>query len=208
MRIRLDRLQLPTKSKRLKLAIFGDSFGVNDSFGDNIGWTTLLSQIHQIDNFCQSGVGEYKILRSIQKCNLSKYDALIVTHTSPMRVHTLTNPLHQNTKHHKNCDIIFSDIEHRTDEFSTMAKQYFKFSFDTEYYVDVHNLICQQIHNYTKPFTTVHVTHFDYNGLYNFDNALINMYTQWVNNKGSVNHYSKQGNQLVFEYMSNLLNQL
>lgn len=192
----------------MKLAIFGDSFGIEDSDNDNIGWASLLGQNHNVTNFCQAGIGEYKIYRSIKNCNLLDYDCVLITHTSPFRVHSLTNPLHLHSKHHKNCDIILADIENRADAFSTMAKNYFKFSFDSEYYIDIHNLLCQQIHSITKSMPAIHLTHFDYNGLYNFDKSLINFYNHWINNKGSVNHYSTYGNQIVFDQVTKVLNEL
>jgi len=190
-----------------KIGIFGDSFGVGLQSGPNIGWSRLLENHYSITNHCECGIGEYKILCQIKNADLSRFDAIIVTHTSPTRVHTRFNPVHQNSTYHTNCDIIFSDIEHRKDAFSVMAHNYFKMVFDFDYYTDIHNLICKEIHQITQVLPTVHITHFDYNNLYTFDHKLINFYSHWHAHPGDVNHYSQFGNQHVYENLIYIIEQ-
>lgn len=188
-----------------KIGIFGDSFGVKNQIDDNISWSALLENYFEITNFCQNGIGEYKILRSLQNCKLTHVDAVIISHTSPFRVHTNCNPVHQNSKVRPNCDIIFSDIEHRNDSFSVMAQNYFKFVFDVDYYTAVHNLLCKEIDLLTQSIPTIHITHFDYNDLYQFNGKLINFYQHWLTHKGNTNHYSTKGNQYVADQLQAIL---
>ena len=185
----------------MNLAIFGDSFGVEQRQPDNVGWSALLADRFSVSNFCQSGVGEYKILQQILEHPVDNFNCIVVSHTSPYRVHAAINPLHSESATHANCDIIFTDIESRTDEFSVACQYYFKHVFDPKYYRDVHNLICQEIHRLTAGVKTLHITHFDYSDLYKFDNTLINFYNHWTDNRGSVNHYSSQGNHIVADQL-------
>ena len=151
-----------------------------------------------IDNHCQCGVSEYKILQQLKSANLNKYDWVIVTHTSPTRVFVRYNPLHQESITHKNCDILLADIESKNDKFSNVCKDYFKYIFDIEYAIDIHNLICKEIDSIVKNLNVLHITHFDYTTCYQFPN-LINFYNLWADNRGPVNHYNKYGNQQVYE---------
>lgn len=180
-----------------KIGIFGDSFGVRQQVDSNIGWSCLLELDYNTSNFCENGIGEYKILNQIKNANLSLFDAIVVSHTSPFRVHTRMNPVHSNSTSHSNCDIIFSDIEHRKDAFSVMAQEYFKLVFDIDYYNDIHTLICKEIELITQTVPTIHITHFDYTNLYSFNNQLINFYPDWQQHRGDVNHYSTAGNRHV-----------
>lgn len=189
----------------MKIAIFGDSFAVKSSDCQNIGWSSRLEECASVDNFSLSGISEYKILKLIKNINLSCYDKIIVVHTSPNRIYVPNNPLHKNSKSHSECDIIFSDIENRTDEFSRSCQLYFKHIFDLEYAKDIHNLLCREIFDITKLHNTLHLTFFDYSQLYNFDNKLVDLHTQWIKNKGSVNHHSAYGNQLIYTQLINLL---
>jgi hypothetical protein len=188
----------------MKLAIFGDSFAFRQPDLDNVGWSILLEDHYQVDNFAQAGISEYKILVHMQGVNLESYDQIIISHTSPNRVYVPFNPLHQQSQYHKNCDIIFADIENNHDEFSQACQLYFKHIFDLDHAQHIHNMICREIDDLTKKYNTLHISHFDYSALYQFS-ELIDFYKVWSQHKGTVNHYSKQGNQLVYNtIMSNL----
>ena len=180
------------------VGLFGDSFGADTLNNPHTSWVDLLRQHCTVDNHCQSGVSEYKILQQLKSVNLSDFEQIIVTHTSPTRVYVKYNPLHQNTPSHKNCDIILSDIDAASGEFSDACKLYFKHIFDTEYALDVHNMICREIDELTKNHNVIHITHFDYTGLYQFP-SLINFYDLFIKHRGTVNHYDAVGNSAVYE---------
>ena len=182
----------------MKIAIYGDSFASPQYDPQNLGWPILLKNNLIVHNYAMSGVSEYKILQTLKKSDLSQFDKILIVHTSPNRIYVPHNPLHQNTKYHKQCDIIFSDIEHKRDEFSVACQQYFKYIFDIEYASDLHNLICKNIDEITNQFDTSHITFFDYTGLYQFNNKLRSFYETWLINKGSINHLSSHGNSLIY----------
>ena len=183
-----------------KIGIFGDSFGHQKSDQPFDSWVDLLGRHFQITNHCECGIGEYKILKQLKKSNLNNFDFLIITHTSATRTFVPYNPLHSESAYHKNCDIIYADIAGRTDDFSLACQQYFKHIFDLDYAVAIHNMICQEIDELTSNKKVLHITHFDYTGLYEFID-LINFYNLWINNQGIVNHYNQLGNQLVYQHI-------
>ena len=180
------------------LALFGDSFGYQDSAEEFDSWVTLLSKHYKIHNYCQAGSSQYKILKSIQLVDLDQYDHVVITHTSPGRVYVKYNPLHQNTTKHKDCDIILSDIENNSDRFSVACQLYFKYIHDMDYAIDIHNMICKEIHELTQHHNPCHITHFDYQSLYQFP-GLINFHSMFRDNRGSVNHYNQIGNCRVYQ---------
>lgn len=188
----------------MKLAIFGDSFATRMPNSHNIGWPILLERNYTVTNFAQAGSSEYKILKSIQSADLDSYDQIIISHTSPNRVYVPHNPLHQHSQYHKNCDIIFSDVEHNHDEFSQACQLFFKHIFDLDHAKHIHELICKEIDQLTNQRKVLHLTHFDYSGLYQFPN-LVDFYTTWSQHRGSTNHYNQQGNTLVYESIMNTL---
>lgn len=188
----------------MKIAIFGDSFGAKKDDDPFPSWVNLLGTRYHVDNYCQCGVSEYKILQQVKNTNLTLYDQIIITHTSPYRVFVKHHPVHTDSLYHTNCDILFTDIESRNDEFSVACKLYFKHIFDESYACDIHNLICFEIEKQV-PNKTIHVTHFDYSGLYSFNNSLINFYSTWKKHKGTVNHYNEKGNQYIFNKLVSIL---
>jgi len=180
------------------IGIFGDSFGVRKDYSEFSSWITLLGHHYSIINYCECGVGEYKILQQLRNSNLDKFDHIIVTHTSATRVYVKNNPIHASSKYHKNCDIIYADVENRPDEFSVACQLHFKYIFDIDYAISIHNMICEQIDNLLADRKVTHITHFDYTGLYNFNN-MINFYELFLKNKGNVNHYNQIGNINIYQ---------
>jgi hypothetical protein len=181
-----------------KIGLFGDSFGYQKNGQPFDSWVDLLANHFRITNHSECGVGEYKILKQLKKSNLDSFDFLIITHTSATRTFVPYNPLHSKSAYHKNCDILYADIADRTDDFSLACQLYFKYIFDLDYAVDIHNMVCQEIDKLTYDKKVLHITHFDYTGLYKFTD-LINFYNLWLDNRGMVNHYNQTGNQLVYQ---------
>ena len=186
------------------IGIFGDSFGVKKIDEAFESWVTLLENNFEIINHCECGVGEYKIMKQLLSCDLSKFDHIIITHTSASRVFVNYNPIHKNSRDHKNCDIIYADISNRDDEFSHACQLYFKHIFDMTYAIDVHNLICEKIDNLIRDKNVTHITHFDYDDLYAFPD-MINFYKLFLKNKGDVNHYNQFGNNEIYKTLKSRL---
>ena len=131
----------------MKIGIFGDSFGFQKTDQPDLSWVDLLEQQHDIENYCQCGASEYKILKQLTSVDLSQFQHLIITHTSYSRIFVDYNPIHQQSKYHQECDILLSDVDSRTDEFSTACKLYFKYIFNFTYAKDIHNLILKEIND-------------------------------------------------------------
>jgi len=186
------------------LAIFGDSFGVDT--GNRESWVHLLKSQYKIKNFCESGISQYKIWKQIKNNPGHQVDMNLICHTSHSRVHVNHNPLHQNSKFHKNCDIILADIEQYTDEFSTSAKLFFKHIYNEDYYIDIYNLMSKDIDELCNNTPTLHVFNFERENLYQFNNYL-NL--SWVRqaHSGNINHYNCTGNKLVHDMVVDRIQQ-
>lgn len=187
-----------------KLGIFGDSFGYQKANEPYPSWVDLLAREYAIDNHCECGVGEYKILKQLQRADLASYDLIIVTHTSHSRVFVEYNPLHATSDHHKNCDILYADIEANRDEFSRAGQQYFKHIYNDDHARDMHNLILQEIDRLLTGYQVVHMTHFDHTGLYPLPN-LLEFNELFLENRGAVNHYNETANMAIFTIVSQRL---
>ena len=179
------------------IGLFGDSFGFQKKNEPYPSWVDLLDQHHTIDNHSECGVSEYKILRQLQFTNLDSYDTIIITHTSYSRVFVEYNPLHATSLYHKNCDILYADIESNTDEFSHAGQLYFKYIFDDNYAKDMHNLVLKEIEEVVGLRKVVHMTHFDHAGLRPLPD-LLDFHTLFLNNRGQVNHYNEAANEIIF----------
>jgi hypothetical protein len=189
----------------MRLLLCGDSFSYNHEIAHS--WPTRLSRVHQIDNLSQCGCGEYKIKLQIASCDLSDYDAVLIFHTSPTRIHyNRPNTMHID-KFHAWSDLLFSDVEHHRHKntVAQIAYDYFVNIFDADYYCYVHDLICADIDQKTKQHRTYHFTAFDYSDLYQFDNKLITLYNTWNANRGDVNHLTKSGHDEFFNQITSLL---
>ena len=183
------------------LLIVGDSFS-SESLSGLSGWPVLLQQDFNVTNLSKPGIGEYKILQQVKSVDLEKYDLLLLSHTSPNRVHTLTNPLYPPNHLYSNSDIIFTDAESKINQ-HPIARDivgYYKYIFDLDYYKFIHNSCCQEIDQLTKNTKVLHITHFDWTDLYQF-NSMINFYNFWLDNRGDVAHYTKQANQTIYNQL-------
>lgn len=193
-------------STKTKILICGDSFASPDLSGE-LGWPTLLSKKFRVTNLSKPGIGQYKILNQLHSQDLDSYDFIIVSHTSPYRVHTLINPCYPPGHLYETSDLIFCDIESKKGGITQSLKDYFKFIFDPLYYEFVHRKCCEEIVDIEKQSQKkfIHITHFDWTNLYEFSDIL-NFYETWLTNKGDFAHYNEYGNQLVFESILRKIN--
>ena len=179
----------------MKILVAGDSFAAEWP-GDN-GWVKLLSQKYPVKNLAQAGVGEYKILKRLN--NIDDYDIIIVSHTSPSRVHTPNHPIHKEGLH-KDCDLLYNDID-RTSFFNpslSSAKSYFKYHYDDTYQCDIYKLIRQEIYSMLQNKIYISMSHIDIAKLFIYEDNHLDFSEFWKKNKGKENHYSKAGNEKIF----------
>lgn len=182
----------------MKILIAGDSFAAKWPTG-NYGWVDLLSKIYDVTNVAQAGVSEYKIYKQIKNIDLSEFDFVIVSHTSPSRIHVKEHPLHK-IGLHENCDLIFNDI----DRFSwfnqklKIAKGWFKHFYDDEYQIEIYKLLREKINNIINiPY--ISLSHIEIVNQLKLEKNHIDFSKLWHDERGVVNHYTEKGNQIVFK---------
>jgi hypothetical protein len=186
----------------MKILICGDSFAADWSvkYSDYPGWPNLLAQVHDVTNLAQAGVSEYKIWKQLSNADLSKFDCVILSHTSSFRLPTELHPDHCNDPLHKDCDLIYLDIKHSKDKSLQSVVEYFEKFFVPEYAIFVHKLIIEHEIKFLESFKgkVIHIVtlqeDFDFSK-YKF----ISFEKIFEEHKGLVNHYSEQGNQLAFD---------
>jgi len=193
--------------KKSKILIAGDSFSTvwPDTSGS---WVDLLSNDFIIDNLSQAGIGEYKILKQIKSTDTSKYNAVIVSHTSPSRIHTRNNPLHKNGLH-KDCDLIYTDLEKRFDWFNEnlrISKKFFEYHYDDEYQIDIYNLIREEIKKTIKT-RYISISHVGIASSLSIEKDHIDFSNLWLKNRGNINHYNRDGNQIIYKTIKEALNE-
>lgn len=191
----------------MKVLICGDSFASDWTtvYKDSTGWPNLLSVDHSVTNLAQAGCGEYKILLQLLSTDLTQFDKIIVSHTSPYRLYVKHHPVHTNLLH-QHSDLIYADIKAHSKNNKELLSivDYFEKYSDIEYMEFVHNLICREIDQLTKSFDVLHCTHFLWDRLYQFS-YMKNFKEINDQHPGFVNHYSDTGNQLVYKHLLELL---
>lgn len=192
----------------MKVLIAGDSFAAIWP-GDYPGWPQLLDKQYRVTNLAQAGISEYKILKQVQSVDTSEYDVVVVSHTSPSRVHTPNHPLHKQGLH-KDCDLIYTDIADRSSLFNPSlrtAQGWFKYHYDDQYQIDIYNLIRKEIRTVLRSSKYISITHTDISNEYAVEHNNTNFSEIWKNNRGTVNHYSRQGNQIIFDKLVDIIKQ-
>ena len=182
----------------MKILVAGDSFAAE--WPGNDGWAKLLAQSHEVTNVAQAGCGEYKIFKQIQKANLDEYDCVIVSHTSPSRVHTPNHPLHKQGLH-KDCDLLWNDIDRTTFFNSSLsaAKGYFRYHYDDQYQCDIYALVRQQINTLLTNKQYISISHVEVARLFVVEDTHIDFSEFWDEHRGIQNHYSTTGNQKLHQ---------
>ena len=186
----------------MKLLICGDSFAADWTVKyKGVGWTNMLANDYQVINLAQAGCGEYKIYKQLTSVNTDDFDRIIISHTSPYRIYTTNHPVHANDKLHKNSDLIYADLkEHsKTNKKILPLVEFFENYFEPESAIFTHTLICEKINNLLKNRSGVlHMTAINWDKLYCFPN-MIDFSHLFVKNRGLINHFDEQGNQLIYK---------
>jgi hypothetical protein len=192
----------------LKILVAGDSFAAAWPETKS-GWPSLLGSMFNVTNVAQAGVGEYKILKQIKNVNLNLFDLVIVSHTSPFRIHTPTHPI-ERAGLHQHCDLIYTDLEANfnvNNKSLTTALNWFKYHYDEDYQNDIYTLLRKEInHLITIPYLCL--DHNPITSKYAFEENRIDLSHVWAKNRGDVNHYTDQGNLWVFNEITNTIKEL
>lgn len=191
-----------------KILIAGDSFSSVWPNTKN-GWPSLLADMYEVTNLSKPGIGEYKILKQIKDSVASNYDLVIVSHTSPSRIHTLNHPIHKDG-FHQHCDLIYTDLENRFDLFNDnlkTSKKWFEYHYDDEYQIDVYNLIRAEIQRLVNT-KYLSITHTEISNKLTIEQNAIDFSNIWKHHRGIINHYTEHGNQLVFKELNEAIKAL
>lgn len=189
----------------MKILIAGDSFATVWPNAE-LGWPTLLAAKYDVVNLAQAGIGEYKILKQIESQHAESFDMVIVSHTSPSRLHTPQHPIHKQGLH-KDCDLILNDLINRSafrNPSLKAAQEYFKYHYDDQYQIDIYNLIRKQINELiTVPY--ISMSHVDIVNTLAIEANHLNFSNLWSKERGSMNHYTIEGNFEIFEKLEDII---
>lgn len=189
----------------MRILIAGDSFAAKWP-NASIGWVDLLAKEHEVTNVAQAGVGEYKIYKQIETINQHLYDCIIVSHTSPSRIHTPNHPIHK-TGFHKDCDLILTDINENFSLFNgnlKTAQGWFKYHYDDKYQLDVYRLLRKEINSIiTIPY--ISLSHIEILKKLSIEKNHFDFSRLWSLERGLINHYTEKGNKVIFELLSQFL---
>lgn len=191
--------------------MIGDSFVADWSvkYTDYEGWPNLLAKTYDVTNVAQAGVGEYKIYKQLQKVNLDNFDIVIISHTSPYRVHTREHPIHSLDVLHKDCDLMLGDISYHASRIENYfnkslhtAKSYFEYHFDPEYYETTFNLYKKCIDNALNNKTVItFITFADQEK----DSNSLDVIDLLSTHRGKINHFTQEGNRIIYEKIVKIL---
>jgi hypothetical protein len=187
----------------MNILICGDSFASDFSkeYPNCKGWVNLLTNDYTVNNIAQAGVSEYKILKQIESINPSDFDAVIIVHTSPYRVHIKHHPVHQHSILRNNCDLLYEDILHHNansdNKCLNAAEDYFKYIFDEDYYLDCYHLMQEKIKKLTDSVTTLNIGILYDNNFVNF-NHFMSLRSTFIKQQGQINHFNDTGNVFVY----------
>jgi hypothetical protein len=196
----------------MKILIFGDSFSADWSvkFNDYKGWPNLMAEKYNVTNIAQAGVSQYKIYKQLCNVNLNDFDLFIGSHTSPYRVPTICHPVHECDLLHNNADLIFADINYHSNLFTNLfdkslqtAKNFFKYHYHEEFYYETAMLYRKEVEKLLEGKrvlllnSVLQFSHYSET----FDNTqmFIRKY------KGKINHFTEEGNKIVYTELVNLI---
>lgn len=195
------------KNQKIKILIAGDSFA-SDWTPKSIpfkGWVNLLADSFDVTNVAESGVSEYKILKQLQKNNLDLFDYIIVSHTSPYRLHTKDHPIKYKSILHTNSDMLYADIEYHYSKWYNVfnkslrtAYNWFVYHYDKTFYEDMYNLIYEKIENILAKYNSIEIDNF------NKDTNKLNYMFYCTPNNG-VNHFDQETNQRIYQEIKNTI---
>lgn len=187
--------------------LLGDSFACPWS-GDYKGWPDLLSEKVHLTNLAQAGVSEYKILNQLKSSDFRNFDVVIVSHTSPLRIHTKKHPIHKHGLH-KDCDLIANDILPRFSLFNKSlqsAKLWFKYHNDEAFQYDIYYLLRKEIRTMLGSMKYISITHTELSKEHTIEHNNIDFSKVWQKHRGKVNHYTEQGNRIVYNELLDIIN--
>jgi hypothetical protein len=194
-----------------KILICGDSFASDWTVKySGTGWPNMLANDYNVTNSAQAGCSEYKIYLQLLNADISKYDAVIVSHTSPNRIYVKRHPVHYNDVLHKHSDLLYTDIAEHVKQNKSLRPilDYYENYFDLDHAKFTHNLICKEIEQHLDKFgiPVLHITNIDWTSLYTFKST-INFFSLFEKQRGLINHYNDAGNIAIYQTVKDFISQ-
>ena len=201
----------------MKILIIGDSFAADWSvkYTDYPGWPELLAHEHDVTNLAQAGISEYRILQQLESvADLAQFDLVIVSHTSPYRVHTRRHPVHHRDPLHLSADLILSDIEYHAGRIQNWlnpglksALGFFHYHFDEKYYETVYTMFRERINQRLAGKQVIVINNLPDNLKFATEPVVLDFSADWKENRGLINHFSEVGNRLIHKQINNIIKQ-
>ncbi len=196
----------------MKILLMGDSWAADWSsqYDQYQGWPNLLAEQYNTQNIAQAGVCQYSINQQLHHINISDYDTIIVSITSPYRLYTPQHPVHT-TGLHLNSDLIYTDLEyHLTEQPDNKQIQsaigFYKHHFDTAHAEYVHELLVADLLNQLPHQNTIVTSNIAHNGDVVPDRfSYLEGHSIHQSYPGKINHMNEEGNQLFANSIQSLL---
>ena len=193
-----------------KVLVLGDSFAADytKKYPNKIGWPNLLAKEFDVCNIAQAGVSEYKIWKQIKTVAINNYDFVIISHTSPSRVHTRKHPIHYNDVLHSQADLMLNDIFYHRGKLKNIfnsslqsAYKWFIHHYDDEYQKTIYDLFFNDICDILKNTNHVSVNNFKANHTSDLD------YSQYlITSSGLMNHFDYKTNCKIYNDLKEIIN--
>lgn len=199
----------------MKIMLIGDSFAADWTvkYLGQKGWPNFLADHFCVDNIAQAGVSEYKIYQQALsiKC-VDDYDFFIVSHTSPYRTVTRQHPVHQFDPLHQHADLMLNDVHYHSCTLKGFlnpalraARTYINYHYDIEYHETTYNLFLKEIEQLLPKNKIITCKFLPSSSAYN-PCHLLDFTELHQQHPGKINHFSYNGNELVFQQIQNYIN--
>lgn len=202
----------------MQILVIGDSFAANWSvkYNDYAGWPELLAHDYNVTNLAQAGVSEYKILLQVESItNIMDYDIVVVSHTSPYRLHTRRHPVHHSDPLHTNSDLVLKDCEYHAgkpwnwfNKSLQAAVGFFKYHFDEKYYETIYTLLRNQINQKLLGIPVIVINNLPGNVAFATETTVLDFSELWNTERGLVNHFSEAGNVEIYNTIKQTIEQV
>lgn len=188
----------------MNVLICGDSFAVDYSRYQDVdysGWPQIIANQFNVTNVAQAGCSEYKIYLQLKQLDLSKFDCVVVFHTSPYRIYVKRHPYLHESKLHHSSDLIYNDIKNHDDfDDKKSLTTFFEKYFDLDYARFVHRLTQQEISRLLISIPSLQIG-IDLPEL-DFDAQSL-----FKTHRGNVNHFDSQANQILANFVAEWIEQ-
>lgn len=193
----------------MKILIAGDSFAADwtKKYPNEIGWVNLLANEFDVTNIAQAGVSEYKIWKQIKNEDVEKYDVIIISHTSPWRLHTRKHPIHSDDLLHNNADLMLNDLSYHKSKIKNVfnrslkcAYEWFLYHYDPDFQEDIYKFFVADILKMVSNVKVIEITNFEsIDCKFNYSKYL-------KTNSGIANHFDYKINKLIFDDIKKVIN--